>query len=156
MAGVLHPHQELGWVRDTAELVKTLHDGDGIQWSGDPDLFLSQGVITNQRGDILARRWEVWRACEDGMERMIGHWRMEEYDRIIFDLARMRAETPGHVDTGDRIDAHNAGIESANSQKFRDSAGELIEHAAKLKHDTTEGRSVFRGMPGFRKDDSAR
>ncbi len=153
MSGVLHPHQELGWVRDTTDLVNQLHNGDGIHWPGDPDLSLHQGVISNRQGKILARRWEVWRHCEDGQDRMIGHWRMEEYDRIIFDLARMRAESPGHVNVTDRIDAHNAEIEAANSRKFRDSMGEMLEHQAKLQHDLTEGRNVFRQMPGFKKDD---
>lgn len=151
MPGVLHPHQDLGWVRDTTDLVQKLHYGDGIQWSGDPSLYLAQGVI-EQKGKILARRWEVWRECEDGMDRIIGHWRMEEYDRIIFDLARMRAEAPSHENVADRIDAHNAEIEKANSRQFRDSAGEMLEHAAKLHHDTSGPKNTFRGMPGFRDD----
>lgn len=151
MPGVLQPHQLLGFVRDTTELERTLAAGDGIAWPGDPDLELHQGVVTDPTGrKILARRWEVWRNCEDGQCRLIGHWRMEEYDKIVFDLARMRADSPGFVPTADRVDAANDEIEKANTAQFRDSMGAAIDHGARLLADTTGPKQTFRGIPGLR------
>lgn len=98
----------------------------------------------------MARRYEVWRHCEDGQERRIAHWRMEERDRIIWDLARMRAEAPGHEDINDVLDRGNAAVEQANADAFRDSYGEMLDHAMRLAHDTTQPGHTFRGMPGFR------
>lgn len=152
---ILTPSDSFGWIRgDAADLDKKLRIGDGIHWTGDPDLDLRQGVVEKMvwgrpTGEIVARRWEIWRHCEDGIDRMIGHWRMEEFDRILFDLARMRAESPGHVDVVDSIEKGNNENEKRIWQPFRDSQGELLEHAAKLYHDTHGPRNVFRGMPGL-------
>lgn len=149
--GVLHPHQLLGFVRDTTAFEHTLAKGDGIAWPGDEDMELHQGVVTSPNGrEILARRWEVWRNCEDGKCRIIGHWRIEEFDKIIFDLARMRPEAPGHVSVEDVIDAANDKIEAKNSAQFRDSMGAAIDHGARLLADTTGPKQTFRQMPGMR------
>ena len=157
MSGLLKPNQELGFVRDTAELERQLVKGDGIQWPGDPDLYLAQGIVEETNygrptGKIVARRWEVWRHCEDGIERIIGHWRMEEFDRIIFDLARMRAESSGHEDVIDRIDAGNVKAEEKIWAPGRDKLAEMMEHMAKLHHDRNNPRNVFRGIPGQNPD----
>jgi hypothetical protein len=155
---ILTPSDSFGWIRaDAADLDRKLREGDGIQWTGDPLLELRQGVVEKMSsgrptGEIVARRWEVWRACEDGVDRMIGHWRMEEFDRILFDLARMRAESPSHVDVVDSIEAANVENEKRIWKPFRDSQGEMLEHAAKLWHDTNNPKNVFRQMPGRNKD----
>lgn len=155
---LLTPNANFGWVRaDAADLDRKLREGDGIHWSGDPDLDLRQGVVEEMRsgrptGKIVARRWEVWRHCEDGVDRLIGHWRMEEFDRILFDLAAMRAEAPGHVDVIDSIDAKNLAAEAAIWEPWRQAQGEMLEHMAKLYHDRNNPKNVFRGMPGRNKD----
>jgi len=155
---MLLPNQDFGWIRaDAADLDRKLRTGDGIQWPGDPDLDLRQGVVEEvlwgrPTGKIVARRWEVWRHCEDGIDRIVGHWRLEEFDQIIFDLARMRAESAGHEDVIERIERADATVEKANTDKFRDNYGEMLEHMSKLWHDTHEGRNVFRGMPGRNPD----
>lgn len=153
---ILLPNSDFGWVRaDAADLDRKLREGDGIQWSGDPDLDLRQGVVEEVRsgrptGKIVARRWEVWRHCEDGVDRLIGHWRMEEFDRILFDLARMRAESPGHVDVVDSIEAQNEANDKRIWQKGHDAYSEMMEHMLKLHHDRNNPRNVFRGIPGLR------
>lgn len=158
---LLLPNQDFGWVRaDAPELDRKLREGDGIHWSGDPDLDLRQGVVEETKngrptGKIVARRWEVWRHCEDGVQRPIGTWRMEEFDRILFDLAAMRAEAPGHVDVVDSIDAKNAANEEKVWQPFRDAQGEMTEHLAKLWHDRNNPKNVFRGMPGLNPEKQA-
>lgn len=158
MAELLVPNNDTGWLRaDAADLDKKLRTGDGIQWTGDPSLDLRQGVVEETRsgrptGKILARRWEVWRNCEDGIERIIGHWRMEDFDRILYDLARMRAEAPGHEDIVDTIERHEREHEERVWKPYRESMGNMMEHMAKLHHDRNNPRQVFRGMPGSNPD----
>lgn len=160
---LLKPNTDLGWIRNTSELERQLVKGDGISWPGDPDLSLSQGVIQAQgtgwddslkrivrNGDIVARRWEVWRHTESGEDVMLGYWRIEEYDQIIWDLARMRADAPGHVDVADRLDAADDAKQAVESAKFRDTYGAMFEHAARLEHDRNNPQVTFRGIPGRR------
>lgn len=166
MPGVLRPSADLDWVRaDAEDLDRKLREGDGILWAGDPDLELRQGVVQAQRrvqhpktgawlnrGDIIARRWEVWRHCEDGVDRKIGGWRMEEFDRILMDIAGMRLGAPNTTPVLDRIDAANAEMEAKASKLYRDAMGEALEHGAKLFHDTTFGPNTFRQVGGLRDD----
>lgn len=152
---LLTPSDQFGWVRaDAADLAAKLRAGDMLGWPGDPDLDLRQGVVEEVKwgrptGKIVARRWEVWRHCEDGVDRMIGNWRMEEFDRIIFDLTHMRAEAPKKEAAIDRIERLNDENEKAVWEPFRQSQGAMIEHYAKLYHDTHGPKNVFRGMPGL-------
>jgi hypothetical protein len=158
---ILTPSEDFGWLRgDAADLERKIQKGDGLGWPGDPDMTLAQGVVEEMKygvptGNIVARRWEVWRHCEDGIERIIGHWRMEEFDRIVFDLTRMRADSPGHVDVVDQIEKANAENEDRIWAPARDALGEMKEHAAKLWHDTHEPKNVFRGMPGLNPEKQA-
>lgn len=155
---ILTPNGDLGFLRgDAPELDRKLREGDGIHWTGDPDLELRQGIVEEMRsgrltGKIVARRWEVWRYCEDGVERMIGHWRMEEFDRILLDLSTMRAEAPGHKFVDDAINEANAANEERVWQPYREKMFELKEHMGKLIHDRTQPKNVFRGMPGQNPD----
>jgi hypothetical protein len=158
MERLLRPHDDLGFLRgDAPDLDRKLREGDGVGWGGDPLLELRQGVVEEMRsgrltGKIVARRWEVWRHMENGKEEMIGHWRMEEFDRILFDLAGMRVEAPNHVDVIDKIDAAN----DANMERIwapgRAKLADMMEHMAKLNHDRNNPRNVFRGMPGRNPD----
>lgn len=158
MPGIVLPDDATGWLDSRAvDVDKQLRAGDGIQWSGDPSLYLAQGVVEETRGGrptgkIVARRYEVWRYCEDGMERMIGHWRMEEIDRIIFDMARMRAEAPGHEDVVDVIERHERENEERVWKPYRESQGEMMEHLVRLWHDRNNPRNTFRQMPGRNPD----
>lgn len=170
MPSALHvPDSDAGWSRaDAPELDRKLREGDGLGFPGDPALYLGQGVVTSRKrqqhpktgawlypGDIIARRWEVWRHCEDGVDRIIGHWPEHDFDRIIFDLAPMRLDAPNRVSSEDAIDAHNAEIEDKNSREAKDVIGEATEHLAKLVHDRTQPRNVFRGIPGLRDEPKA-
>jgi len=163
MPGVYVPNADAGYLHsDAPDLARKLVEGDGILWPGDPRLELRVGVLTwpqtcwqptlgrrVRRGEIAARRYEVWRYCEDGSEQMVGHWRLEDFDRILLELAPMRLDAPGHVSVLDRIDTNNDAMEKANSQRMVEALAAPLEHALKIKHDTTEGRTVFRGMPGL-------
>lgn len=151
MTSPLTFNPEIGWLHSGAEeLDRQLRDGDGMGWPGDPRLSLSVGVLEHRLTRAVGRRYEVWRHNEDGTDTIIAHWRLEDFDRILFDLAKMRLDAPGHVDTQDEIDKHNAAIEADIDAKAKDSLGEMMEHAAKLHHDTNNPRNVFRQMPGLR------
>ena len=147
------PDSQMGYVHaDAAKVDRQLREGDGLMWTGDPRLELRMGVVQANRrayvpalgryvsrGEIVARRYEVWRHCEDGIDRRIGSWRIEEFDRILMDLAPMRLDAPGRTDTLERIDAGNAAIEKENTDKFRDAAGEMLDHKLRLIQTHTEG-----------------
>lgn len=137
---------------DVEDLVRLLQQGDGMGWPGDPRMWIQIGTLKRRaQGKLrIGRRYEVWRLNEEGEEVMIAHWRLDEKDRILYDLARMRLDSPGHVDTIEQIDANNERVEAENTARALDAMGEAMEHGAKLLHDTTEGRNVFRGMPGLR------
>jgi hypothetical protein len=140
-----------GHVTDPAweELDRKLRGGDGLQWTGDPDLWLGIGVITRGTQEV-ARRLEVWRHCEDGEDRMIGSWHPGEAFRVCYDLAGMRADRPNAVPVIDQIDQHNAKLEQESETKAEESLAAATEHAAKLWHDTNEPRTVFRQVGGMR------
>lgn len=166
MPGLYASNADAGYMHaDAPEMDRKLREGDGILWPGDPQLELVMAVLTwpqscwvpelgrrVRRGEIAARAYQVLRHCEDGTDQVIGQWRLEEFDRILVDLAPMRLDSPGHVDTLARIDANNEALERENSQRMVDALGDGIEHALKLHHDTTEGRNTFRGVPGQNPD----
>lgn len=168
-SSVLRPNSDTGWRRgDAPELDRKLREGDGLGFPGDPRLWLAEGVVESRKrqqhpktgawlwpGDIIARRWEVWRSCEDGIDRLIFHCPEEEFDAILFHLAPMRLDAPNRVSSEDAIDAHNAEIEDKNSREAKDVIGEATEHLAKLVHDRTQPRNVFRGIPGLRDEPKA-
>lgn len=161
---LLRPDLRAGYVHaDAPELDRQLREGDGIFWAGDSRLFLSMGVVEANRrayvaqlgryvkkGEIIARRYEVWRHGEDGTPQMIGSWRVEDFDRILVDLAPMRLDAPNRVDTLTAIDEHNAAIEKANTDEIKGSLMEGLEHQVKLWHDRSNPKNVFRGIPGRR------
>jgi hypothetical protein len=142
---------------DAWELDRKLREGDGVIWPGDPHLTLELAVVeardrtTGKRH--VGRRYEVWRACEDGMDRLIGHWRLDEKHAILPELARMRIEAPGHVDVVESMRAGNARVEAATRDKYRDAMGACLDHAARLLHDRTQPKTTFRQVGG-RRDDS--
>lgn len=125
------------------DLARKLNEGDGIQWTGDPRLWLGIGVLKNTVTGKEGRRLEVWRDNEDGTTALVGHWLPAEQIRVCYDLARMRVEAPGHVDVITRIDAHNDAKEKADTQTYLDTMGPAYEHAARLFHERTEGKNRF-------------
>lgn len=148
---------------DAEKLATQIQYGDGIHWTGDPRLEL--GIATAcapksmwmtelgrrvRKGEVLARRYEVHRHNEDGTMSLVGHWRLEEFDRILIDLAPLRMDAPGRTDTIDEIDKHNDALEKERSTAVVEAMAEDLEHRLKLEHDVNEGRNVFRGMPGMR------
>lgn len=142
------PHPDAGFIHWEAErLDKMLREGDGIFWAGDPRLWLGMGVI-ERHGHVVARRYEVWRHTEEGEDVLIGHWRLEEFDRILMDLSGMRLDAPGHVDVVDAIDKENAKLEAANDAKMHDAMGEMMEHGLKLWHDRNNPKNTFRQVGG--------
>lgn len=161
---LLRPDNRVAWMRsDAPELEDKLQNGDGMGFPGDPRLTLAQGVIQANRrmqhpitkrwvrkGEILARRWEVWRLCEDGVDRRIGTWRMEEFDRILLDMSGMRLDSPGHADTIDQIEKHNAEIEDRVSRDAQDALGQMLDHGNRLVSTLRDGANTFLQMPGLR------
>lgn len=151
-----------GWSRaDAADLDRKLRDGDGIHWAGDPRLDLREGVIESQKyqyvpdlkrhvqaGEIIARRWEVWRVCEDGVERLLAHWLPVEFDRILFDIAMMRMDSPAHVDVVDQIEAANTENEKKVWTPYRESQLTMLDHLVRLKVEREEGKHIFHQVGG--------
>lgn len=149
-------HPTTGYMHaDAADLEMKLKLGDGVLFAGDPDLELRMAIIERRKygrpDGIVARRYEVWRHCEDGQERMIGHWRLEEFGQILQDVALMSAAARGRAPgVEERIDKANAEVEKAQTDQFVDAVGETLEHALRLHHDTENPRNIFRGIPGQR------
>lgn len=162
--GIIRPDSETGWMHaDAAETDRILREGDGMAWPGDPSMYLSMGILTANRtgyssqcnrfvraGDIVARRYEVRRHNEDGEDVLIGSWRLEDFDRIIFDLAPLRLDSPGHIDALDAIDMHNAKVEKQKEDEYVDVMMQVLDHQMHLWHDLNNPRNVFRGIDGFR------
>ncbi len=150
--GLYVPNAQTGYAHaGMEELDRKLKQGDGLTWGGDPDLDLHMGVITDKRGNVVARRYEVWRFCEDGQERMLAHWRLEEFDRILLDIVMMKAGAEGKVASAEvRIDTANAKLEKEQSDKFVEKNFDTLDHALRLAHDTTRAKNTFRGIPGQR------
>ncbi len=151
------PHPDAGYMHGEAPALDSkLRLGDGIAWRGDIRLELRMGTATakkagydentkrfQRRGDIVARRYEVWRQMEDGTELRIGHWRLEEFDRILLDLAEMDPRSPGHEAVADRLDKADAATEKAKSAEFREAAGPMLEHQMRLAHDRNNPLVTF-------------
>jgi hypothetical protein len=134
-------------------------------WRGDPRLELRIGILAANtggldpklgrwvdKGEEVARRYEVWRHCEDGVDRRLGSWLPDQLHEIIPDLVKMDPSSPAHVSTEDRIDAHNRRKEAELAMQMQDTLGEMMEHGNKLFHDLTQPRNVFRGIPGLNPD----
>jgi hypothetical protein len=124
------------------DLTKRLQEGDGINWPGDPRMYLSIGVLTAPSGR-QGRRIEVWRLNEDGSDTMVAHWHPSEQARILYDLAIMRVDRPGYVSVEDRIDAHNEAIEKEVSRAAQESMLETLDHAVRLHVDRHNPKSRF-------------
>lgn len=156
--GILTRQADGSWVDGkAAEVAQLLKEGKPtIGWRGYPNLELRQGVLKLPNG-MVGRRWEVWTYTPDGSEEMVAHWKLHELDQILLDMVQMDPHTPNRVPTIDRIDQANEKREREALDAYRDSMGEMLDHAERLRHDITEGPNVFRGFPGaenLKKDES--
>lgn len=133
--GVIAPEYE--------DLERKIQRGDGILWTGDPRLWLGIGILRNRVTGKEGRRLEVWRDNEDGSTTLVAHWRPEEQYRILYDLANMRTDRPGHIAVTDRIDAHNDAIEKRNSEIAQEAMLQTLDHALRLDHDRKNPRNRF-------------
>ena len=142
MASILVPNRDGGGFvhGDAPALDRKLREGDGIAWPGDPRLWLGMGIIEHKATKKVGRRYEVWRDMEDGSTQLIGHWRLEEFDRILLDLCGMRAEAPGHVPVADLLDKADKAMHKADSDAFREAAGPMIEHQMALAQELENGK----------------
>ena len=152
---------------EAIELDGRLRSGDGVfGWKGDPALSLVVGVLTAskngykggkhyRKGDLVARRYEVIRHCEDGTDQRVLSRPLELIHEIIPELVRMDPRTPGFRSTFETVNAHNEMHDRANNDAVREAHGEHMEHLWKLVHDRANGPSTFRQMPGRNPDKQA-
>ena len=138
-----------GFVHYGAEgLDRQLREGDGIHWTGDPNLSLAIGTVEEERGGFKtgrrAHRYEVWRHCEDGTDQRLGTWRMEEFGMILHEVAVMRAgaegKAPGVIQ---RLDDANKATETVQTDQFRGNYGQVIEHGAWVHNQENEPKVKF-------------
>lgn len=160
---------DTGFVHGEAvEMDRKIKQGDGIMWRGDPTLELRMGVLTAKRGgysrmakryvhrgEIVARRYEVWRHTENGEDLQIGHWRLEEFDRILLDLVQMDPRTPGHVDVTTRLEQAEKKKEKEVSDQLRDALGPMLEHQMALARDLANPQTTFYQVGGQRDEKKA-
>lgn len=116
------------------EMSKHLQKGNPTSgWRGDERMYVQIGVLDKTvNGQVVARKnmIEVRRVTETGEDVNIGWWEPAEVDRIILDIIQQDPRTPGHVDVLDRIDKHNAKLEKAADDSFRETYTEFTEHLA--------------------------
>ncbi len=118
----------------------------------DPRLYLKYRVVQHPKKGT-GRRYEVHRHCEDGETRLIGHWRIEEFDQIWTDMQVMKAGAEGRIDGVEaRIDAHNDAVDSVKSSEFRDAVGPMLDHAARLTAERQSGKHIHYQVGGLRDD----
>lgn len=156
-----------GWVRsEDADIDRQLREGDGLVWKGDPTLWLGYGVylapkrmqhpITKRwlaKGDLIAKRYEVWSHTTDGEDVLVNHWKMDEFGRILFDIAGQKAGFEGRVlSAEERMDKNNAAVEKRAMDTFRDSYAAMYEHMHSIIQEKTQGRLTHRGVCGSNED----
>lgn len=135
-----------------------------LGWRGDPRLELRIGVLQAQKngndrkgrfrtaGEVLARRYEVWRHNEDGTDTNILSRKLTDFADIIPALVQIDPRTPGHVGTIERIEKENKLRDKHAADAVQEAHGEATEHLWKLVADRENGRTTFRGMPGSNPD----
>lgn len=142
--GIIAPE----WV----ELERKIRGGDGLLWSGDPDLSLMVGVLTEKATGRTGIRLEVHRHCEDGSDQFLASWLPAEAYRICMDLAEMRPGSPGHIPVADALDAADRLREKEASAIYADKASEMLSHAAWTKNREDGDPKTRFSVPGLRDD----
>ncbi len=112
------------------DLDKRIKYGDPTaNWSGDTRMFLRFHALTEQ--------YQVWRLCEDGVERIICSWPPEQMDAR---LLRHLGETDGWrrgADVLGKLDAQNAALERQHQEAQAElEAGirEIMDFAMRRSH----------------------
>lgn len=134
-----------------ADLAKKITNGDGLNWRGDPDLWLGLGVIEHPKTHRRGHRLEVWRHTTQGEDVMLSSWHPSEQWRICYDLAQMDPRSPGHTALADRLDAADAATEKAYDDKRAEALIDALDHASRVHVAKHEPGFKFPQMPG-RKD----
>lgn len=138
-------------------LADKLVQGDGIiGWKGDPRLSLFCGVLAAPKtgyskragryvreGEVLARRWEVWRHNEDGTDARLISRPLEKLHEIIPELCVMDPRNPGHTGTMDRIEQHNDKIDAEREYDIGQAVGEMTEHLWNVARTKISGEHFF-------------
>lgn len=127
------------------ELSETLHEinrrlqaGDpGIGWRGDFNLSLQIGQLRTPAGTLVAERLEVWRHCEDGIDRIIGWWEIEDWQKILPDIKLMDPRSPAHVPSIERVDSVNLAKEYHNDTKMAEAQQALQQ---RLEYEYARGK----------------
>lgn len=124
------------------DLDRRLRQPDGMGWPGDPDLWLGIGVLS-QGGRQVGHRIEVWRHCEDGLDRMIGSWHPKEQHQVIYDLTRMRPDSPGFEPATDRLDREDAERARKSDEEWAENMDALLAHAKAIHRERHNPRDKF-------------
>lgn len=130
-------------------------------WKGDPRLSLRVGVLTAakngydprsgkwyRKGELLARRYEVWRHLETGEDERIIDRPLHLLHEIIPALVKIDPRTPGFENSVDRVIRENDAVHAQRASDIREAHGEMVEHLWALAHDRSGPKNTFRGMPG--------
>lgn len=130
-----------------------------LGWRGDPRLSLRIGIVkaasagvyhgkSRRQGDVIARRYEIWRHNEDGTDTNILYRKFSEFDTIIKDLIKLDPRTPGFVDSMTRTLQANEREHKASATAIGEAKGEAIEHLWSIVQRERHGRLTHRGIPG--------
>lgn len=145
-------------------LADDLVDGNpAFGWKGDPRLYLQVGVLTaaktGQRngkwykeGEMMARRYEVWRHNEDGTDLRILSRDLTHLHEILPALVKIDPRTPGHEATMDRIERENAVIDKHREQAIGEAVGEMTEHLWNVVSERENGKQTHFQVGGSRDD----
>lgn len=109
-------------------LDKAIKEGDAtLLWPGDERMFL----VFNRQTNL----YEVWRACEDNVDRIICSWPPDQMDaRLIKHIASIDSRTR---DVLKRIDAENDAVVRDRDREAAaalESAADYLEYVARRSH----------------------
>ncbi len=155
---------DLPW--EATVLADDLVDGNAhFGWKGDARLSLRVGVLTAannghdarsgrwyRKGEMLARRYEVWRHLETGEDERIVSRPIELLHEILPELVRLDPRTPGFRSSFDTVNEANDKKDADTAYDIRQAHGEMVEHLWALAHDRSGPKNTFRGMPGSNPD----
>lgn len=110
---------------DMLNICQRVQEGDAtIGWAGDPNMFVSFNNVV--------QKYEIWRRCEDGLDRMVKSWDPDKFDqRVLMDL---RDTDTWRIDVLKKMDDENARIERAKEtdlQALQESLDDFIKYANK-------------------------
>lgn len=104
---------------DVLGICERLQRGDPTcNWEGDPRLFV--------RFNELRRLYEVWRLCEDGVERIISSHKPNEFGPNV--LKYLAEHDSHHVDINATLDKHNERVDASHQRQLEDLEHELNKY----------------------------